>query len=38
LIDSSAAGERVADIFFSYSRKDKERVGLVRDAPAEMGF
>jgi hypothetical protein len=38
LIDSSAAGERVADIFFSYSRKDKERVGLVRDALAEMGF
>jgi hypothetical protein len=28
-MDQSAAGERVADIFFSYSRKDKERVGLV---------
>jgi hypothetical protein len=34
----SAAGERVADIFFSYSRKDKERVGFVRNALAEMGF
>jgi hypothetical protein len=28
----------VADIFFSYSRKDKERVGLVRNALSEMGF
>jgi hypothetical protein len=28
----------VADIFFSYSLKDKERVGLVRNALAEMGF
>jgi hypothetical protein len=28
----------VADIFFSYSRKDKERVGLVRNALAEIGF
>jgi hypothetical protein len=37
-MDSSAAGERVADLFFSYSRKDRERVGLVRNALAEMGF
>jgi TIR domain len=28
----------VADIFFSYSRKDKERVGVVRNALSEMGF
>ena len=28
----------MADIFFSYSRKDKEGVGLVRNALAEMGF
>ena len=28
----------MADIFFSYSRKDRERVGLVRNALAEMGF
>jgi hypothetical protein len=28
----------VADIFFSYSRRDRERVGLVRNALAEMGF
>ena len=37
-MDLSAAGERVADIFFSYSRRDRERVGLVRNALAEMGF
>ena len=28
----------MADIFFSYSRSDRERVGLVRNALAEMGF
>ena len=28
----------MADIFFSYSRRDRERVGLVRNALAEMGF
>jgi hypothetical protein len=28
----------VADIFFSYSRKDKKRVSLVRNALADMGF
>jgi hypothetical protein len=28
----------VAEIFFSYSRKDRERVGAIRDALAEMGF
>jgi TIR domain/PAN domain len=28
----------VADIFFSYSRRDRERVGIVRNALAEMGF
>jgi hypothetical protein len=28
----------VADIFFSYSRRDKERVHLIRNALADMGF
>jgi hypothetical protein len=34
----SAAGERVADIFFSYSSQDRERVRRVRDALADKGF
>jgi hypothetical protein len=37
-MDSNAVGERVADIFFSYSSHDRERVRQVRDALADNGF
>src|SRR6516164_6297825 len=37
-MDQSAVGERVADIFFSYSSQDRERVRRVRDALAGKGF
>jgi hypothetical protein len=37
-MDQSAVGERVADIFFSYSSQDRERVRRVRDALADKGF
>jgi flavin reductase (DIM6/NTAB) family NADH-FMN oxidoreductase RutF len=38
LMHSSAVRERVADIFFSYSSHDRERVRQVRDALADKGF